>query len=98
MQQLHAAGIRVIMATGDGLTAAQAVAKKLDIDAVHGEVSPEDKLQVVGPYQDEGAIVAMAGGGINDAPALAQENVGMAMGTGTDVAMSRAKITSGQGD
>ena len=98
MQQLHAAGIRVIMATGDGLTTAQAVAKKLDIDAVHGEVSPEDKLQLVRQYQDEGAIVAMAGDGINDAPALAQANVGIAMGTGTDVAMSSAKITLVKGD
>ncbi len=95
---LKAAGIRVIMATGDGLTTAKAVAAKLGIDEVHGEVKPADKLEMVSKLQQEGRIVAMAGDGINDAPALAKADVGVAMGTGTDVAMSSAQVTLVKGD
>ena len=95
---LKVAGIRVIMATGDGATTAQAVAKRLGIDEVHGEVKPADKLALVERLQKEGRIVAMAGDGINDAPALAMANVGIAMGTGTDVAMNSAQVTLVKGD
>ena len=95
---LKAAGIRVIMATGDGLTTAKAVAAKLGIDEVHGEVKPADKLEMVNKLQREGRIVAMAGDGINDAPALAKADVGVAMGTGTDVAMNSAQVTLVKGD
>ena len=95
---LKAAGIRVIMATGDGLTTAKAVGAKLGIDEVHGEVKPADKLEMVSKLQREGRIVAMAGDGINDAPALAKADVGVAMGTGTDVAMNSAQVTLVKGD
>ena len=95
---LKAAGIRVVMATGDGTTTAQAVARRLGIDEVHGEVKPADKLALVERLQKEGRIVAMAGDGINDAPALAMANVGIAMGTGTDVAMNSAQVTLVKGD
>ena len=95
---LKASGLRVIMATGDGLTTAKAVAAKLDIDEVHGEVKPADKLAMVSKLQSEGRIVAMAGDGINDAPALAKADVGVAMGTGTDVAMNSAQVTLVKGD
>jgi Cu+-exporting ATPase len=95
---LKATGMRVIMATGDGLTTAKAVGKRLGIDEVHGEVKPEDKLALVTRLQSEGRIVAMAGDGINDAPALAKANVGVAMGTGTDVAMNSAQVTLVKGD
>ncbi len=95
---LKASGLRVIMATGDGLTTAKAVAAKLGIDEVHGEVKPADKLELVSRLQREGRIVAMAGDGINDAPALAKADVGVAMGTGTDVAMNSAQVTLVKGD
>jgi P-type Cu+ transporter len=95
---LKASGLRVIMATGDGLTTAKAVATKLGIDEVYGEVKPADKLALVESLQREGRIVAMAGDGINDAPALAKADVGVAMGTGTDVAMNSAQVTLVKGD
>jgi Cu+-exporting ATPase len=95
---LKAAGLRVVMATGDGLTTARWVASRLGIDEVHGEVKPADKLLLVQRLQKEGRVVAMAGDGINDAPALAQADVGVAMGTGTDVAMNSAQVTLVKGD
>ena len=95
---LKAAGLRIVMATGDGLTTARAVGTRLGIDEVHGEVKPADKLALVQNLQKEGCIVAMAGDGINDAPALAKADVGVAMGTGTDVAMNSAEITLIKGD
>ena len=98
LASLKAAGLRIIMATGDGLTTANAVGAKLGIDEVHGEVKPADKLALIEQLQNEGRVVAMAGDGINDAPALAKADVGIAMGTGTDVAMSSAQITLVKGD
>ena len=95
---LKAAGLRIIMATGDGLTTAQAVGTRLGIDEVYGEVKPADKLLLVERLQKEGRVVAMAGDGINDAPALAKADVGVAMGTGTDVAMNSAQVTLIKGD
>ncbi|MDP3651789.1 MAG: heavy metal translocating P-type ATPase [Rhodoferax sp.] len=95
---LKAAGLRIVMATGDGLTTAQAVGARLGIDEVYGEVQPQDKLALVQRLQKEGRTVAMAGDGINDAPALAQADVGVAMGTGTDVAMNSAQVTLVKGD
>jgi len=95
---LHAEGVRVVMLTGDNLTTAQAVAAKLDIDQVEADVSPDQKAEIVKKLQAEGCIVAMAGDGINDAPALAQAQVGIAMGTGTDVAMESAGVTLVKGD
>lgn len=95
---LHAAGLRIVMATGDGKTTAEAVAKQLGIDEVHGEVRPQDKAELVARLKREGRKVAMAGDGINDAPALAAADVGIAMGTGTDVAMSSAQVTLVKGD
>ncbi len=95
---LKAAGLRIVMATGDGLTTAKAVAARLGIDEVHGEVKPADKLLLVERLQKEGRVVAMAGDGINDAPALAKADVGVAMGTGTDVAMNSAQVTLVKGD
>ena len=95
---LKAAGIRLIMATGDGETTARAVASALGIEEVHGEVRPKDKSDLVAKLKAEGRRVAMAGDGINDAPALALADVGIAMGTGTDVAMSSAQVTLVKGD
>ncbi|MBN8214538.1 MAG: heavy metal translocating P-type ATPase [Xanthomonadales bacterium] len=95
---LKAAGIRLIMATGDGETTARAVASALCIKEVHGEVRPKDKADLVAKLKAEGHRVAMAGDGINDAPALALADVGIAMGTGTDVAMSSAQVTLVKGD
>ncbi len=95
---LKEAGLRIVMATGDGLTTATAVGKRLGIDEVHGEVKPGDKLKLIEQLQSEGHVVAMAGDGINDAPALAKADVGIAMGTGTDVAMNSAQVTLVKGD
>jgi Cu+-exporting ATPase len=86
------------MATGDGWTTAQAVGSKLGIEEIHGELRPADKRQLVEQLQAQGFRVAMAGDGINDAPALAQADVGIAMGTGTDVAMHSAHVTLVKGD
>ena len=98
LANLRKANIRVVMATGDGLTTARAVGQRLGIEEVHGEVKPADKLKLVEKLQSEGCVVAMAGDGINDAPALARADVGIAMGTGTDVAMNSAQLTLVKGD
>jgi Cu+-exporting ATPase len=98
IRQLHADGIRILMLTGDSRTTAQVVAGKLQIDAVIAEVLPQDKASIVKRLQGEGRFVAMAGDGINDAPALAQAQVGIAMGTGTDIAMESAGVTLVKGD
>ena len=98
LHALRKSGLRIVMATGDGLTTARAVGKRLGIDEVHGEVKPADKLALVERLQREGRHVAMAGDGINDAPALARADVGIAMGTGTDVAMNSAQLTLVKGD
>ncbi|MEG3184331.1 heavy metal translocating P-type ATPase [Lysobacter erysipheiresistens] len=95
---LQAAGLRIVMATGDGETTARAVAAELGLDEVHGEVRPQGKAELVQKLKAEGRRVAMAGDGINDAPALAAADVGIAMGTGTDVAMSSAQVTLVRGD
>ena len=91
-------GTRIVMLTGDSRITAKAVARKLDLDDVIAEVAPEDKRRIVQSLQAEGRMVAMAGDGINDAPALAQADVGIAMGTGTDVAMESAGLTLVRGD
>jgi P-type Cu+ transporter len=98
LSALKADGLRIVMLTGDNRTTAQAVASTLSIDEVIAEVQPKDKAEIVAKLQAEGRSVAMAGDGINDAPALAQANVGIAMGTGTDVAMESAQITLVKGD
>nr|WP_244117536.1 HAD-IC family P-type ATPase [Burkholderia contaminans] len=98
LSTLKGNGIRVVMATGDGVVTAKAVAEKLGVDEFHGEVKPADKLDLVTRLQQARHVVAMAGDGINDAPALAKADVGVAMGTGTDVAMSSAQVTLVKGD
>ena len=95
---LRGAGIRVVMLTGDNRTTAQAVARRLGIEEVEAEILPEDKAKVVAKLRKEGRIVAMAGDGVNDAPALAAADVGIAMGTGTDVAIESAGVTLLKGD
>ncbi|MGH9772190.1 MAG: HAD-IC family P-type ATPase, partial [Candidatus Acidiferrales bacterium] len=98
IERLHRQRIRIVMLTGDSLAAAEAVARKLGIDEVHAGVLPGQKSEIVKRLQAEGHIVAMAGDGVNDAPALTQANVGIAMGTGTDVAIESAGITLLKGD
>jgi Cu+-exporting ATPase len=98
IKALHAEGLKVVMLTGDSAGTANAVARQIGIDVVHADVSPEDKNRIIRELQAAGEIVAMAGDGINDAPALAQADVGLAMGTGTDVAMESAGVTLVKGD
>ena len=98
LASLRLAHIRVVMATGDGLTTARAVGQRLGIDEVHGEVKPADKLKLVEKLQAEGRVVAMAGDGINDAPALARADVGLAIGAGTDVAIASADVILASSD
>jgi P-type Cu+ transporter len=98
LEALHAAGLRIVMLTGDNRTTAEVVARKVGIDEIHAEVLPDQKREVIERLQAEGRIVAMAGDGINDAPALAQADIGIAMGTGADVAVESAGITLVKGD
>ena len=98
IRALHEEGIRIVMLTGDNRTTAESVARKLGIDEVEADVLPEQKGEVVKRLQKQGRMVAMAGDGVNDAPALAQAQVGIAMGTGTDVAIESAGVTLVKGD
>jgi P-type Cu+ transporter len=98
LEALRAAGLRIVMLTGDNRTTAEVVARKVGIDEIHAEVLAEQKKEVIERLQTEGRIVAMAGDGINDAPALAQADIGIAMGTGADVAVESADITLVKGD
>jgi P-type Cu+ transporter len=98
IQQLKSDGMRVVMLTGDRVETARAVAAQLQIEEVKAEVKPEGKSEIVRTLKNEGRIVAMAGDGINDAPALAAADVGIAMGTGTEVAIENAGITLVKGD
>ena len=98
LRQLHAEGVEIVMLTGDNATTAYAIAAQLGINAVHADVLPQDKYRHVQILQQQGKIVAMAGDGINDAPALAESSVGIAMGTGTDIAMNSARIVLVKGD
>ncbi|TNE83888.1 MAG: HAD family hydrolase, partial [Rhodobacteraceae bacterium] len=98
IRALHAEGLRIVMATGDSEGTARAVARELGIDEVHAGVSPEDKAALVETLRKGGASVAMAGDGVNDAPALAAADVGIAMGTGADVAVESAGLTLVKGD
>jgi Cu+-exporting ATPase len=98
LADLRREGIRVIMVTGDGSATAQAVARRLGIEEVHAQISPEQKVELVKRLENEGRVVAMAGDGINDAPALAQAHVGIAMGTGADIAIESAAVTLVKGD
>ena len=98
LRALRASGLKIVMATGDNETTAKAVARSLEIDRVVGEVKPADKAKLVKELRAKGAVVAMAGDGINDAPALAEADVGIAMGSGTDVAMESAQVTLVKGD
>ncbi len=98
IKELHEAGLKIVMLTGDNETTARSVAEKLGIDEVHADVLPQDKSRIVNELREAGAIIAMAGDGVNDAPALASAHVGIAMGTGTDVAMESAGVTLLRGD
>jgi len=98
VELLHRAGVAIVMATGDNATTAEAVARAMGIDRVEAEVLPERKLEIVKALQAEGKVVAMAGDGINDAPALAQADIGIAMGAGTDIAIESADVTLVHGD
>jgi Cu+-exporting ATPase len=98
IRRLHAERIRIVMLTGDSRTTAEAVAAELGLDEVIAEVLPDQKAEIVVRLQQEGRVVAMAGDGVNDAPALARADVGIAMGTGTDVAMESAGVTLVKGD
>ena len=98
IKQLHKEGLEIVMLTGDNRTTAEAVARKLNIDNIEAQVSPDQKDKVIKRFRSEGKKIAMAGDGVNDAPALAQADVGIAMGTGTDVAIESAGVTLVKGD
>ena len=98
LQALHAEGIEIVMLTGDNRTTAEAIGRRLGIDRIEADVLPERKAQIVAALQAEGRVVAMAGDGVNDAPALAAADIGIAMGTGTDVAIESAGVTLLHGD